>query len=234
MQCRAAPKTNHIRTSSQSTAKRSNTPKKRTRPPPDHREKEISTIITRIFLYYRGAINSTMLTTIGNIATQQYYPTKNTMRDLYQFLDYAATHPDAIITFHDIDMVLSGHSDVYCLSESKARSRVGSHFSLSKNSSEPPNNGAILTVNQIIKAVMSSAAEADLGALYINFREAIPARQILIAMVNPQPPTKMQTDNTTSLRLVNNTIAPRRTKAMDMRFHWLRCQKLQQTFCHCW
>ena len=87
---------------------------------------------------------------------------------------------------------------------------------------------------QIIKAVMSSAAEAKLGALYINFREAIPARHTLIAMGHLQPPTSTQTDNTTALRVVNNTIAPRRTKAMGMRFHWLRFRKYQQQFCHYW
>jgi hypothetical protein len=42
------------------------------------------------------------------------------------------------------------------------------------NSDDPPNNGAILNISQIIKAVMSSVAEAELGALYINARKAIP------------------------------------------------------------
>ena len=53
-------------------------------------------------------------------------------------------------------------------------------------------------------------------------------------MGNPQPPTPIQTDNTTALGVVNNTIAPRRMKSMDMRFHWLRncIQKLQ--FRHYW
>ena len=32
----------------------------------------------------------------------------------------------------------------------------------------PPNNGAIHNVAEIIKGVMSSAAEAELGAMYIN------------------------------------------------------------------
>ena len=39
---------------------------------------------------------------------------------------------------------------------------------MSDNSISPPNNGAVLTVAKIIKEVMSSAAEAELGALYIN------------------------------------------------------------------
>ncbi len=49
----------------------------------------------------------------------------------------------------------------------------------------PPNNGAILTNATIIKAVMSSAAEAELGALYLNAKEAIYLRQILKGMDIP-------------------------------------------------
>ena len=84
------------------------------------------------------------------------------------FLDYAASHPDAIITLNAIDMVLAGHIDASYLSESKARSRAVGHFFLSKNSSKLPNNGAVLTIAQIVKAVVSSVEEAKLGSLYIN------------------------------------------------------------------
>ena len=45
-----------------------------------------------------------------------------------------------------------------------------------------PNNGAILNITQIINVVMSSAAEAELKALYINVKEVIYIRQILEAM----------------------------------------------------
>ena len=53
---------------------------------------------------------------------------------------------------------------------------------MSNNAEHAPNNGAVLNIAQIIKAVMSSAAEAGLGALYINAREAVYIRQILEAM----------------------------------------------------
>ena len=131
-------------------------------------------------------------------------------------------------------MVLAVHRNASYLSESKTRIRVGDHLTLSKNSSNPHNNGAVLIVSQIITAVMSSAAEADLGALYINFREAIPARHMLITMGHPHPPTPMQTGNTTDLGVVKNTIYPWRTKSMDMRFHWTRFRKVQQQFRHYW
>jgi hypothetical protein len=91
-------------------------------------------------------------------------------------------------------------------------------FFLSKDEKFPPNNGAIETIATIIKAVMSSAAEAELGALFTNAKEAVYLRQILILI---------QTDNTTAEGVINNKIQPKRTKAMDMQFHWLRDREAQ-------
>jgi hypothetical protein len=98
----------------------------------------------------------------------------------------------------------------------------------------PINNGAILNLAQLIKAVMSSAAEAKLGALYINAREAFPQQQTLEEMGHKQPPTPIQTDNTTAFGVVNNNIQPRCIKAMDMQFHWLRCHEVQDQFQFFW
>jgi hypothetical protein len=39
-------------------------------------------------------------------------------------------------------------------------------------------------------------------------------------MGHPQPPTPMQTDNTTVLGVVNNNVM-KKLKAMDMKYHWL-------------
>jgi hypothetical protein len=97
---------------------------------------------------------------------------------------------------------------------------VGRHFFISNNTAKPPNNGAILTIAQIIKVVMSLAAEAEVGALYINCREAVLACHTLEFMGLPQPPTPMQMDNTTSLGIVNNNII-KKLKAIDMKYHWL-------------
>ena len=143
------------------------------------------------------------------------------MKKVLLFLDYAATHPDAIGTFHASDMILAVHYDASYLSKSGARSCAGGHFFLSDNSANPPNNGGVLAVSQIIKAIMSSAAKAKIGALYINCRAAIPAQHTLTKMGHLQPPTPIQTNNTTALGVVNNTIAPKRTNAMNIRFYWI-------------
>ena len=158
------------------------------------------------FLYYGRAVDSTMLTALSAIASAQAEPTEETMTRCKQFLDYAATHQDAILTYKASDMVLVVHSDASYLSEPKARSRAGGHFFLSSYCEDPADNGAVLNLAQLIKPVMSSAAEAEVGALYINAREAVPQRMTLAEMGHKQPQTPMQTDNTTALGFVNNNI----------------------------
>ncbi len=101
---------------------------------------------------------------------------------------------------------------------------------LSNNKISPPNNGAILTNTTIIKAVMSSAAKAKLRALFLNAKEAVYLRQILTKMGHLQPMMPIQTDNTTAEGVINNKIQSKRTKAMDMHFHWLCDQEAQEQF----
>ena len=91
-----------------------------------------------------------------------------------------------------------------------------------------------MTIAQIIKPVMSSSAEAELAALFIICREAVPARHALEEMGHKQPPTPVQTDNTTAHGVVTNNIARKRLKSMDIRLHWLRCRATQGRFCHFW
>jgi hypothetical protein len=87
-----------------------------------------------------------------------------------------------------------------------------------------------MTTATIIKAVMSSAAEAELGALFLNAKEGVYLRQILTKMGHSQPRTPIQTDNMTAEGVINNKIQPKRTKAMDMQFHWLRDREAQGQF----
>ena len=117
---------------------------------------------------------------------------------------------------------------------SKSRSRGGAYIFCSEDDTIPRLNGSILTMAKIIKFVMSSAAEAKLGALYINCRAAVPVRHLIEEMGHKQPPTPMQTDNSTALGVVLNRIQPKQTKAMDMRFHWLRCRSRQKQFRTYW
>ena len=90
-----------------------------------------------VFLYYARAVDCTMLQALGSLATQQLAPMQNTLLKIHQFLDYAMTHPNAIITYCTSNMILAIHSDASYLSETKARSRAGGHFFLSENDPFP-------------------------------------------------------------------------------------------------
>ena len=105
---------------------------------------------------------------------------------------------------------------------------------MTSDTDDQPNNGAVLNVSQIIKSVMTSAADAELGALYINACKAVPMRNLLNEMGHKQPKTPMQTDNSTALGVVTNNIQPQRTKAMEMRYYWLRCRDAQGQFRYYW
>ena len=58
---------------------------------------------------------------------------------------------------------------------------------------------------------MSSASEAELGAIFVTAKELVPMRRTLIDMVWPQPPTHIQTDKYTPAGVVNDTIITRKT-----------------------
>jgi hypothetical protein len=70
----------------------------------------------------------------------------------------------------------------------------------------------VLSIAQIIKFVMPSAAESKLAALFITAHEMIPHRQTLIDMGWPQLKNPIQTDNSTAPGVTNNTIVPRWSK----------------------
>jgi hypothetical protein len=59
-------------------------------------------------------------------------------------------------------------------------------------------NDTILIIRMILKHVMSSAAEAAIGSVFINAKETTVLRATLEEMGHPQPPTPLQTDNTPS------------------------------------
>ena len=149
------------------------------------------------------------------------------MEKVKQLLDYCTSQEEAILTYNNSKMILVVHSNAGYCNKKKLHSQAGGHFFLSNNDTSPPNNGAILTNATIIKAVMSSAAEAESGALYLNAKEATYLRQIFQEMGHPQPRTPIQTDNRMLEGVINNKIQPKCTKAMDMRFHWLRDREAQ-------
>jgi hypothetical protein len=95
-------------------------------------------------------------------------------------LDYLATHPNATIRYHASDMVLHIHGDASYLSVSNARSRLGGLFFLGVKSPEQETlNGSILNVDAVIKNVVASASESEVGACFDNAQSSAPLRVTL-------------------------------------------------------
>ncbi len=84
-----------------------------------------------------------MLMPLSALASEQATPTKKTMQNCLQFLDYAASKEEAIVTYRASDMKLTIHSNVSYLSEPKAHSRAGGHMLMAGTEEIPINNGAI-------------------------------------------------------------------------------------------
>eukprot|EP00804_Cyclotella_cryptica_P003921 CCRYP_016106-RA/>CCRYP_016106-RA protein AED:0.11 eAED:0.25 QI:0/0/0/1/0.2/0.16/6/0/1395 len=185
-------------------------------------------------LYYARAVDNKLLVALSTISSQQTAATQNTAAAVHQLLDYVATYPNDGITYRASSMILAAHSDASYLTEPGSRSRGGAHIFLSEGDPVPRHNMPVLTISQIIKYVMASAAEAELAALYITARELIPLRNALEEMGWTQPKTPIQTDNSTATGFVNDTIIQRRIKMIWMRLHWLRCREAQGQFRFYW
>ena len=82
----------------------------------------------------------------------------------------------------------------------------------------PRFNVPIITIADIIKFIMSSATKAELSAMFITAKKMVPFLQTLIKMCWPQPSSPLQTDNSTSVSVTNNTTMPCQTKSIDMHF----------------
>jgi hypothetical protein len=130
-------------------------------------------------------------------------------------------------------MILKIHSDASYLPKREAKSRAGGFFYLGSNITSKKNltNGAIPIISMILKHVMSSAAEAEIGSVFLNAKEATILRTTLIEMGHPQPPTPLQTYNTTDMGYSNDKLKQRRTCSMDIRFYWVK-DRVKQGQCN--
>ena len=150
------------------------------------------------------------------------------MKRVQQLLEYLNTNPNAVIRFRSSEMILNVHSDASYLSAGSGRSRSGGYFfmgSLPRYHEPIQLNGNIAVTCAILKLVASSAAEAELGALFLNTKEARITQLTLAKLGHPQPQIPIHIDNTTAVGIVNNTIKRQQSRAMEMRYFWLHDQE---------
>ena len=156
---------------------------------------------------------------INDLGSEQTRSTKTTITEVTHLLNYMATHPDAKVRFYKSDMILHIHSDGSYLSALRSLSRVGGYFYLSSATPNPAScahNGAIYVLSRILKRVLASAAEVEIGSTFTNTHEALPIRQMLRDMGQPKPAMPMKVDNTTAVGFANSKLKYKRSKSIDM------------------
>ena len=140
-------------------------------------------------------------------------------------------NPVAKLRYTASEMILRVESDASYLTEPGAHSRAGGHHYLG-NLADTPNffNGPILNIAKVLRNVLSSAAESEVAALFVNAKEATTLRITLEEMGHKQPATPIATNNTTTAGIMNRTVKQQRSKAIDMRFYWVRDRVEQGQF----
>jgi hypothetical protein len=82
----------------------------------------------------------------------------------------------------------------------------------------------------IIPCVVASAGEAEYAALFATGQHAAALRTTLSDMGYPQEPTIIMCNNTSAIGIATDSIKQKRSKAVDMRFHWIRDRVRQDQF----
>ena len=123
-------------------------------------------------------------------------------------------------------MILYIHSDASYLSEPKARSRFGGFFFLGPKSIDgktmPTPNAPVHVNCKLLKLVVASSFEAEFGGLFHNGQDGEYIRTLLDEMGHPQPRTMMVTDNLAANNIANDIGKQKRSRAIDMRFYWIK------------
>jgi hypothetical protein len=159
-------------------------------------------------LYYAWAVNMTVLKALSSIAVDQTEASDKTMARCTQLLDYLLHNADVDIGFHAYDMILNIHSNASYLSGAQAQSRACGHFFMGwmpKNGEPICLNGAFHVNSMIMRFVVASVAEAELGTIYHNCQTGMIFRLTLKEMGYPQPKTPVHCNNATTVGIATTS-----------------------------
>jgi hypothetical protein len=120
-------------------------------------------------LYYARSVDPTLAIALIILAAGLSTTTSTTMPGVNPLLDYCSIHPEDNIRYFSSDTQLKIQSDASSLSKPKAKSRIGWHFYLgNKNNSHIPpiTNDPLLCDSTVLKHVVSSMAEAEVGDVF--------------------------------------------------------------------
>ena len=126
---------------------------------------------------------------LGAVATQVIIDSEKTNKDTHHFIEYCTSNPNAVKLYRAYEMILMIHSDAAYLVEPELQSHPAGFFYLG-NKDRQQMNGPILILAKIIKNEVASVSEAEIAALFMNARLALPLREALEEVSHKQPATE--------------------------------------------
>ena len=186
-----------------------------------------------ILLYYCLAVDSTGLPAVTAIESALANATQLTQYAANRLLAYFRNYPDNILVLKACEMRLHTQSDASYCTRSHGRSVAGGIAYLG-NSDPTEINGPIMAYSSVIQNVMASIGEAEYAAAFHTAQLAAGLRRTLSDLGYPQPPTYILVDNKVAHGIASNTIEPKRTKSIDMQYHWLRDRVQLKEFIVIW
>jgi hypothetical protein len=183
--------------------------------------------IVGVFLYLARCVDGLATISVNKLSSAQSTPTTAVMSHSDLLLQYFASHPNPSVTYKASDMHLFVHTDASFAGESGARSRIGAVYMLGNKAApgaRPEPRHPILVTSVILPTVAANVAEAEYGGAFHAAQRAVPLRNILSALHIPQPTTDVITDNAVAYGIATDTIKQKRSRSVDIHFHWLRDQ----------
>jgi hypothetical protein len=193
--------------------------------------------IVGTLLYYARSVDPTLIMPLSTIASRLSTAATTTTAYVSHLLDYCSTKPNATICYYASDMQLKIHNNASYLSKPNAKSCIGGYVFLGNSMHSQCtslSNGPLLCQSTVLKHVVSSVAEAEYGALFVNAKTGTVTREALKEMGHPQDATMLKTDSTTADGISNKTVLQKRSKAMDMLHYWIQDRIEQGQFHVSW
>jgi hypothetical protein len=83
-------------------------------------------------------------------------------------------------------------------------------------------NAPVLVISSIIPAVVASAMEAEYATAFMNGQAAVSLRNTCADLGYPQKETPIIIDNSAASSIANRTAKQRKSRCIQMRYHWIR------------
>jgi hypothetical protein len=171
----------------------------------------------------------TVLMALSAIAANQTIATARTLERCMH-----AHNAGAKVRFCTSDMI---YLDASYLSKAKVCSQTCGHFFMGwipKDSNPIKINGTFHVCTNVLRFMVASAAEAELGTLYNNCQTGIVCCQSLKAMGHKQPKTPVHCNNATAVGIANNTVKRQCLRSMKMFFFWKSDKVAQDMYALSW